>query len=46
MGEVIKYGCIKDARLFEKLCAHSSFEDLKPELPEIIARCVTLKGSW
>lgn len=43
MGEVIKYGCIKDARLFEKLCAHSSFEDLKPELPEIIARCVDIK---
>ena len=43
MGEVIKYGCIKDARLFEKLCTHSSFEDLKPELPEIIARCVDIK---
>ena len=43
MGEVIKYGCIKDADLFVRLCAHSSFEDLKPELAEIIARCVDIK---
>lgn len=43
MGEVIKYGCIKDANLFEKLNAHKSFEELKPELPEIIARCVDIK---
>lgn len=43
MGEVIKYGCIKDANLFEQLNAHESFEELKPELPEIIARCVDIK---
>ena len=43
MGEVIKYGCIKDGSLFDRLCAHSSFEDLKPKLPEIIARCVDIK---
>lgn len=43
MGEVIKYGCIKDAGLFERLNAHDSFEELKPELPEIIARCVDIK---
>lgn len=43
MGEVIKYGCIKDAELFERLNAHDSFEELKPELPEIIARCVDIK---
>lgn len=43
MGEVIKYGCIKDAGLFHKLSSHTSFEDLKPELPEIIARCVNIK---
>ena len=43
MGEVIKYGCIKDAELFEKLRTHDSFEDLKPELKEIIARCVDIK---
>lgn len=43
MGEVIKYGCIKDASLFETLCSHSSFEDLKPELADIIGRCVDIK---
>lgn len=43
MGEVIKYGCIKDSALFDKLCSHTSFEDLKPELTEIIARCVDIK---
>lgn len=43
MGEVIKYGCIKDKDLFETLCTHSSFADLKAELPSIIARCVDIK---
>lgn len=43
MGEVIKYGCIKDAGLFRQLCAHSSFADLKTDLTEIIARCVDIK---
>lgn len=43
MGEVIKYGCIKDSKLFDLLLSHSSFEDLKPDLPKIIARCVDIK---
>lgn len=43
MGEVIKYGCIKDKELFDILCSHTSFEDLKPELTQIIARCVDIK---
>ena len=43
MGEVIKYGCIKDADLFTILESHSSFEDLKEELPAIITRCVDIK---
>lgn len=43
MGEVIKYGCIKDNALFETLSSHSSFEDLKPKLADIIARCVDIK---
>ncbi len=43
MGEVIKYGCIKDAGLFDRLCAHSSFESLKSELSEIITRCIDIK---
>ena len=43
MGEVIKYGCIKDADLFRTLCSRRSFEDLRPELPSVIARCVDIK---
>ena len=43
MGEVIKYGCIKDATLFNTLKVHTSFEDLKPELASIIAQCVDIK---
>lgn len=43
MGEVIKYGCIKDASLFEILSSHSSYEDLKEQLPAIISRCVDIK---
>ena len=42
MGEVIKYGCIKDADLFSTLESHSSFENLKEELPAIITRCVDI----
>ena len=38
MGEVIK-----DKELFELLCRHTSFDDLKPKLTQIIARCVDIK---
>lgn len=43
MGEVIKYGCIKDASLFETIRDCGSFENLKPQLSTIIARCVDIK---
>lgn len=43
MGEVIKYGCIKDAELFDKLEAYGSFEKLKEHLTEVIATCVDIK---
>lgn len=43
MGEVIKYGCIKDADLFNTLKNHSSFADLKDELTSIITRCIDIK---
>lgn len=43
MGEVIKYGCIKDSELFYALEAHRSFADLKDELPAIIQKCVDIK---
>lgn len=43
MGEVIKYGCIRDAALFETLNSRHSFEDLKDQLSSIIYRCVDIK---
>ena len=43
MGEVVKYGCIEDAELFETLASHTSFKDLKKVLPEVITRCVDIK---
>lgn len=43
MGEVIKYGCIKDSALFETLKKHRSFESLKEELASVICRCVDIK---
>ncbi len=43
MGEVIKYGCIRDAELFRTLESRRSFAELKEELPAIIERCVDIK---
>ena len=43
MGEVIKYGCIWDASLFETLSLGKSFADLKEQLAAIIYRCVDIK---
>lgn len=43
MGEIIKYGCIKDAELFQTLETHRSFEELKEDLPAVIYRCVDIK---
>lgn len=43
MGEVIKYGCIRDADLFHTLAAHTSFENLRDVLPSILERCVDIK---
>lgn len=43
MGEVIKYGCIKDKELFRILEEHSSFDSLRGQLENIIERCVDIK---
>lgn len=43
MGEVIKYGCIKSATLFDTLNTHTSFTDLKQHLTDIIYECVNIK---
>ena len=44
LGEVIKYGCILDAALFERIEACGSRENMAPLYPEIVARCIELKG--
>ncbi|MCD7893678.1 MAG: 3-dehydroquinate synthase [Erysipelotrichaceae bacterium] len=43
MGEVIKYGCIFDKDLFDRLASYESFDDLYKDIDEIIYRCVDLK---
>lgn len=46
LGEVIKYGCIYDAALFDRLERLSSREALMPVLDEIIARCCEIKAEY
>ncbi len=43
MGEVIKYGCIFDKKLFEQLNSYQSFEELYQDIDDIIYQCVNLK---
>lgn len=43
MGEVIKYGCIKNAALFDELESCGSYEKLKARMTEVIAACVDIK---
>ncbi len=43
MAEVIKYGCIKDKNLFERLSSYKDFDDLYQDIDEIIYRCVDIK---
>ena len=44
MGEVIKYGCIRDAKLFDLLSKTPGRNGLMPYMPEIIAACVSIKA--
>lgn len=46
MGEVIKYGCIADEALFDKLESLGSRENLLPELDGVIARCCEIKADY
>ena len=46
LGEVIKYGCIADAALFEQLEALGSRAALMPQLGGIIARCCAIKAQY
>lgn len=43
MGEVIKYGCIKNAKLFDELEACGSYEKLKNRIADIVYACVDIK---
>lgn len=43
MGEVIKYGCIKDRKLFDLLEKCRCYENLKEHLTDVIATCVDIK---
>ncbi len=43
MAEVIKYGCIKDANLFETIEKAGNFATLKKNITEVIATCVNIK---
>ncbi|MDD8048092.1 MAG: 3-dehydroquinate synthase [Thomasclavelia sp.] len=43
MGEVIKYGCIKDKALFDKLNSMQGYEDLLNDIDNIIYTCVDIK---
>lgn len=42
-GEVIKYGCIKDRKLFDLLEKCGCYENLKEHLTDVIATCVDIK---
>ena len=44
LGEVIKYGCIRDAALFYLLAGHPGRKALNPHMEDIIARCVAIKA--
>lgn len=43
LGEVIKYGCIKDKKLFEKLETFKNKQQLKSNIGDIIYNCCDIK---
>lgn len=43
LGEVIKYGCIKSKKLFERLESFENKEDLKENIGDIIYECCNIK---
>lgn len=45
MGEVIKYGAIKDKELFDNLMSYESKEELLKEIDKIIFTCCSIKAA-
>jgi len=43
MAEVIKYGCIRDKELFEKLLEYDTKDELMNNIEEIIYSCLSIK---
>jgi len=46
LGEVVKYGCIFDAKLFESLESAGSRAALHDEMPGIVSRCCAIKADY
>ncbi|GAA0747215.1 3-dehydroquinate synthase [Clostridium oceanicum] len=46
LGECIKYGCIKDEKLFSKLEGYKSYEELYNDIEYIIHRCCSIKKEF
>lgn len=43
MGEVIKYGCIKDEKLFDKLSSYTYHNEIMQDIEDIVAICCDIK---
>lgn len=43
MAEVIKYGCIKDRKLFERLTAYEDIEECMKDIDELVHACCSIK---
>lgn len=44
LAEAIKYGCIKDADLFEKIAAYADDEELLTDIDSVVASCCAIKA--
>lgn len=44
LAEAIKYGCIKDAELFEKIASYADDAELLADIDSVVAACCTIKA--
>lgn len=44
LAEAIKYGCIKDAALFEKIAAYADDAELLADIDSVVAACCNIKA--